>query len=417
MKSDPIADDFYEKYTKFIDTFGARPSGSPTLERAIDHMVDLTLDTSFNDVWTENVTVPHWERGYESLTMTLPYTRNISILGLGPSVPTPAAGMTAEVIVVNSFSELEANYNDAEGKIVLFNAHFTTYEETVKYRRNCAIAAAKQGAVAALVRSITPFSLYTPHTGSVLYENGITKIPAAAITLEDADYIQRIYNRGNKILVHLKMLNNFTLKESRNVIIDLKGKETPDKMVIVSGHIDSWDVGTGAIDDGGGMMISWFVPVILKYLNLRPKRTIRCVLWTSEEPGYIGAASYIKRHANEINNIEFVMESDSGTFEPLGLEVAGSQDLKCLMADILKLTAPIDKLKDANNITGTDIELFINLGIPGASLLTKDDQYMWFHHTPADTLTAQNKSNVVNCAAFWAALAYVVADLPFDIPR
>ncbi|CAH2208211.1 jg18838, partial [Pararge aegeria aegeria] len=138
VNSQPIADDFYEKYSKFIDKFGARPSGSSTLERAIDHMVDLTFQSGLNDVWTESVKVPHWQRGYESLTMILPRTRNMTILGLGPSVPTPTAGIVAEVVVVNSFTELETIAHTVPGKIVLFNAHFTSYQETVKYRQYCA---------------------------------------------------------------------------------------------------------------------------------------------------------------------------------------------------------------------------------------------------------------------------------------
>ncbi|XP_034825547.1 carboxypeptidase Q-like [Maniola hyperantus] len=412
ITTQPISTDFYHKYSTFIDQFGPRPSGSPILERAIDHMINLTLDSGINDIRTESVTVPYWKRGDESLTMILPVTKNIAILGLGPSVPTPLNGITAEVIIVKCFPELDES---VQGKIVLFNVPFTTYEETVNYRIHGATAAAKWGAVAVLVRSITPFSLYTPHTGSLYYENSTKKIPAAAITLEDADYFERIYNRGERILVNLKMFSEFSLKESRNVIIDLKGQKNPEKIIVVSGHIDSWDVGRGAIDDGGGMMISWFVPVILNYLSIWPRRTIRCILWTSEEPGYIGAAAYLKQHSSDIHNIDFIMESDAGTFEPLGLEVAGSENVKCLMENLLRLFTPIDELKYANTV-GSDIALFVKLGIPGASLLNKNDRYFWFHHTQADTLTAQNDTNVIKCAAFWAAVTYVIADLPFEIP-
>lgn len=412
-------------------------------------MIDMTLDSGLSDVRTELVTVniisvslytityiyfqvhnyylkphikkyaihnlqvPYWKRGYESLTMIQPHIRNMTLLGLGPSVPTPPNGITAEVVVLKDFSELDINHR-LQGKIVLINAHFTEYEETKRYRQHFAAAAAKHGAVAVLIRSVTPFSLYTPHTGALYYEEGTKKIPAAAITLEDADFLQRLYNRGVNIVVNLKMFNSFSWKTSRNVIIDLKGQEDPEKMVIVSGHIDSWDVGTGAIDNGGGMMISWFVPVILNHLSLWPRRTIRAILWTAEEPGYIGAQSYLKQHSNELHNIEFIMESDAGTFEPLGLEVAGPRNVKCLVEKILKLLfSPIDTFKEVNT-TGSDIALFVNLGIPGASLLNKNYQYYWLHHTQADTLTTQNKTNVVKCAAFWAAVAYVIADLPFS---
>ncbi|XP_050362906.1 carboxypeptidase Q-like [Nymphalis io] len=415
VKSKMISEDFYEKYSTFIDTFGARPAGSKNLENAIDYMNQLTYHSGIKNVFTENVTVPHWQRVFESVKMIHPRLKYISAIGLGPSVETPRYGLVADVIVVGSFEELD-EIDNVEGKIVLLNARFTSYRETVKYRVHSAVKAAQKGAVAVLIRSLTPFSLYTPHTGALAYKQNVKKIPAAAITVEDADYIQRLYDYRERITINITMSSTMSKKISRNTIINLQGSVEPQKVVIVSGHIDSWDVGQGAIDNGGGMMISWFVPVILKFLNLRPRRTIRSILWTAEEEGLIGGAAYIGRHLNDLHNINFILESDAGTFKPLGLEVAGSRSAKCLIANILTLFSPIDKIRFVNN-TGSEMSLFVNSGIPGASLLNQDRNYFLYHHTNADTLTAQNREHVINCAAFWAAISYVIADIPMPIPR
>ncbi|CAK1551626.1 unnamed protein product [Leptosia nina] len=407
----------YEQFSEFIDKFGARLSGSDVLENSIDYMINLTVASGIDDVTTEEVEVPHWVRGFESLEMLQPRYKNIALLGLGSSVPTPIEGITAEVVVVKSFKEFNNTSDDlVRGKIVLFNAHYITYGETVAYRVQAASKAAEKGAVASLIRSITPYSLYTPHTGSQHYDKGVPKIPTAAITVEDAHLLQRLYDRGNKIVLKLKMNNTLDTKLSRNTIIDLKGSAYPDKHVIVSGHIDSWDVGQGAMDDGGGMMISWYAPIVLNHFNLRPRRTLRAILWTAEEPGLVGAAAYLQRHRNELDKINFIMESDEGTFKPLGLEVAGTKEAICIIAEIIKLFKPIDKMVVSES-PGSDITLFIGKGIPGASLLNKNDKYFRYHHSEADTMDVEKKDDVVKCAAFWAAVSYVIADLSVDIPR
>ena len=350
--------------------------------------------------------------------MILPRHKKMSVLGIGGSVSTPYPdGITSEVIVANNFKEFYDIPEDMiKGKIVLFNVNFTNYMEVVKYRVDSASIAAKKGAVAVLVKTLTPFSLYTPHTGALRYVDSIKKIPAASITLEDTDLINRFYRKGKPVVIHLKLFSTRYLKKSRNTIIDLEGTEEPEKIVIVSGHMDSWDVGQGAIDNGGGMMISWVVPIVLHILNIRPKRTIRAILWTGEEQGLIGGKAYIKKHKNELDQIDYVLESDAGTFEPEGLRAAGSTSANCIIKIILEILYPINKLIVDNNV-GSELSLFIKEGIPGASLLTKDDRYFWYHHSEADTINAQNQTSVEDCAVFWTALAYIIADFPVDIPR
>ncbi|KAM3967942.1 carboxypeptidase Q [Aphomia sociella] len=407
----------YKQYSDFIDKFGARPSGSVVLEKSIDYMINLTIDNGLSDVTTEELKIPHWVRGVEIAIMISPHPKKISLLGLGSSVSTPPEGITAEVIVINSFKELELTDDKyIKGKIVVFDAHYVSYGDTVIYRSQGASKASKKGAVASLIRSITPFSIYSPHTGAQYYESNVPKIPTAAITLEDADLMRRLQDEGEKIILKIKMFSTFDTKKSRNTIVDLKGKEHPDKLVIVSGHIDSWDVGQGAMDDGGGMMISWFAPVILNRLKLKPRRTVRAILWTSEEPELIGAAAYLNKHIKELSNINFIMESDEGTFSPRGLDVAGSKTARCIIAEVLKLFTPIDKMTNSGG-PGSDIVLFINKGIPGASLLNNNERYFWFHHSEGDTMNVQSLADVVDCAAFWAAVSYVIADLSIDIPR
>ncbi|XP_063530794.1 carboxypeptidase Q-like [Cydia strobilella] len=417
IKNKGLGQIMFEQFAAFLDKFGARPSGTETLEKAIDHMINLTRAHGVTDVTIEEVDAPHWVRGHESVSMISPREKNIAVIGLGSSVSTPKEGITAEAIVVQSFQELDQKTNDAiKGKIVVYDVPYISYGETVQYRSQGASKAAKKGAVASLVRSITPFSIYSPHTGAQYYDDRVSKIPAAAVTHEDADLLYRLQNRGEKIILKIKMFSTFDMKKSRNTIIDVKGKDNPDKVVIVSGHIDSWDVGQGAMDDGGGMIISWLAPIALHHLNLRPRRTLRAILWTAEEPGLVGAQAYLSKHINELNNIDFVMESDEGTFKPRGLTVAGSKEAQCIIAEVLKLFSPIDNLKE-NDYPGSDINLIINKGVPGASLMNDNERYFWFHHSEGDTLNVLNKTDVIDCAAFWTAASYVIADMKEDIPR
>ncbi|XP_013138556.1 PREDICTED: carboxypeptidase Q-like isoform X1 [Papilio polytes] len=409
----------YDELAKFVDKFGARPSGSVVLEDSIDYMIQLTQEEGITDITLEDVEVPHWVRGNEVATMLKPREKNIALLGLGRSASTPEEGITAQVVVMSSFENLDAaKYEDIEGKIVLYDPVFTTYGDTVVYRSQGATKAAEKGAVAALVRSIAPFSINSPHTGSQTYGENVTKIPTAAITLEDADLIRRLYNRGETVELNIKMSSTFDIKTSRNTIIDLKGIEKPEKLVIVSGHIDSWDVGQGAMDDGGGLFVSWAAPVILKHLNLRPRRTVRSIFWTAEELGLVGAYAYEEKHRNESSNINFIMESDEGTFAPLGLAVAGTQEARCIVAEILKLFDSINaSTLVEDDSPGSDIAVIIKNGVPGASLHNANEKYFWFHHTEGDTMNVEDPDELDLCTAFWTAVSYIIADISVDIPR
>jgi len=291
---------------------------------------------------------------------------------------------------------------------------------TVAYRSRGATEAAKLGAVATLVRSITPFSMSTLHTGWQDYEKGVTQIPTASITKEDARLLQRYQDRGEKITIKLKLnYTRFNDTPSRNSVGEIQGSSNAQKVVLVSGHLDSWDVGVGAMDDGGGAFISWYALAVLKGLGLRAKRTLRAVLWTAEEEGYIGFSAYSAAHQNELKNFTFVMESDEGTFAPLGIEYAAGAKGGCIIQEIVKLLAPINATQTSASRggVGSDISSWTESQIPGGSLLNANDKYFWYHHTPADTMDVLDPDNLDKAAAVWAVVSYIIADLNDDFPR
>ncbi|KAG7159803.1 Carboxypeptidase Q-like 3 [Homarus americanus] len=229
-------------------------SGSKQLEDAIDWMLEVARSEGLDNAYTEDVTVPVWVRNNESLWMTRPRLQELNMLALGRSVGTPPGGIRAEVLVVRDFKDLERQAKKAAGKIVVYNSRWRNYHEAVQYRMSGAVRAAKVGAVATLVSSLTPFSLNTPHTGYQTYGKSLVKIPAAYITVEDAAMLERMQRRGQKVEVVLTMgAQNSPATTSRNTVTEVKGREWPRQVVVVSGHLDSWDVGQGALDDGGSL--------------------------------------------------------------------------------------------------------------------------------------------------------------------
>ncbi|KAL8602312.1 hypothetical protein ACOMHN_022825 [Nucella lapillus] len=409
----------YNRLAEFVDKFGSRLAGSQNLENAIDYMLNVLEKEGLDNVHGEPVTIPHWVRGNEALELLYPRKHPMAILGLGYSVGTPLEGITAEVLVVRSFDELKARASEAKGKIVVYNEDFVDYETTVAYRGRGAVEGAKVGAVATLIRSVTPFSLYTPHTGMQSYQDGVHKIPTACITIEDAQMLWRMAQRGEKIVVKLTMgAKNLPPVQSRNTVVEIKGSKYPEQVVLVSGHLDSWDVGQGAMDDGGGAFISWQALAIIRQLGLRPKRTLRAVLWTAEEFGLIGGQSYWQRHKADIKNYDLVMESDIGTFKPLGIAFTGNENSTKIMDTLLKnLLARLNATRLTSPADVSDIPWWIQNGVPGGSLLNANADYFYYHHTNADMMTVENAHTLDLCSAVWAVVAYSVADMEDMLPR
>jgi carboxypeptidase Q len=403
----------WERLAELGDTFGNRLSGSQSLEDAIDWAVAEMKKDGLENVRKEPVKVPHWVRGQESLEITSPRRHQVVMLGLGNSVGTPADGVEAELLIVHNFQELDAAGPAVKGKIVLYNVPFTTYGETVRHRTSGASRAAALGAVASLVRSVGPSGLRLPHTGTLVYDEASPKIPSAAITTEDADRLQRMIDRGTKVRLRLKMeAQMLPDADSFNVVGEIRGRERPDEIVLVSGHFDSWDVGTGSTDDGGGCVVSWEALRLMKKLNLRPRRTIRVVLWTNEENGGRGGLTYRDRHAAELANHVLMFESDSGVFRPVGFGFTGSDAGRARVRDIATLLRGIQADRIGASGGGADIGPSVEAGKIPAMSLEVDGNYFLIHHTPADTIDKIDPMDMSRASGAIAVMAYVIAEMP-----
>jgi carboxypeptidase Q len=325
------------------------------------------------------------------------------------------------VLVVKNFEELEERSGEAQGKIVLFNAEFTSYGQTVAYRVNGATEAAKHGAVASLIASVASYSIQTPHTGVMRYQEGINKIPHAAITVEDALLMQRLADRGEKLEVTLKMdAETLPDADSRNVIAEITGSEFPDEYIVLGGHIDSWDVGTGMMDDGGGCVAAWEALRLIKESGFQPKRTIRVVLWTNEENGLRGGNEYRRWVEEEEHSLEdhiLAMESDAGVFDPIGFGFSGSDEAYEMLVEIGSMLSDIESGEVTKGGGGADIGPLMQGGVPGMGLRVDGEKYFWFHHTDADTIDKLNKEDFDECVATMALFSYVVADMDTRLPR
>jgi carboxypeptidase Q len=408
----------YHRLGELVDRFGHRFSGSESLERAIDWVLAEMRRDGLDDVRGESVMVPRWVRGSESATLVSPRRERLHMLGLGGSIGTPARGITAPVLVVSSFDELRERAALAQGKIVLFDVPFTTYGQTVRYRTTGAIEAARAGAVGVLIRSVATESLQTPHTGAMRYDSAVRKIPAAALSIEDAGLLRRMYDRGERVVVTLQMsARTLPDVQSRNVVAEFRGRERPEEVVVVGGHIDSWDVGQGAVDDAGGSVAAWEAVRVLQRLGLRPRRTIRVVLWTNEENGLRGANAYRDRYAAELDRHVLAIESDGGVFNPQGFSVAGSDATVAAVAEIASLLARVGATRVTAGGAGADVGPLTDRGVPGAGLVVDGTKYFWYHHSAADTFDKIDAAEFVRCVAALAVLAYVAAEMPDPIPR
>src|SRR5580658_7384858 len=373
MDAETKTDFAYQRLARLCDTFGPRFSGSTNLEAALDWILAQMKQDGLENVHGEEVMVPHWVRGAESAELLAPRARRLPMLGLGGSIATPPEGITAEVLVVKSFADLTERAAEATNKIVLFNVPFTEYHDTVAIRTRGAVEAARVGAVASLIRSVTPFSIQSPHTGGMSYNDAVRKIPHAALTVEDAEMMQRMQDRGEKIVVRLKMsAAQLPDAPSSNVVAEITGSEKPEEIVIVSGHIDSWDVGQGAMDDGGGAVSAWEVVRLMRQLGLRPRRTVRVVLWTNEENGLAGAHGYEQLHHGEMARHVVAIESDRGTFKPEGFSFVGGDAARAMVAKLAEPMARIGTAEISSDGSEADVGILRRDNVPTLALL--DDE-------------------------------------------
>jgi hypothetical protein len=412
-------DGAYKKLAFLTDRIGNRLSGSAALERAVAWAVDA-MKADGHDVRTDPVQVPHWVRHQESAELTAPIAAPLHILGLGGASATPPGGIEAPIVRVTSFEALDALGPDAvKGKIVFFDHPMqgTHYDEAVAYRNNGPTRASRMGAAAALVRTVTAHSLRSPHTGHTRFDETSPAIPAAAISIEDAELIARLVAAGDTVTVHLTMgAETLPPAPSANVIGELRGREHPDEVVLIGAHIDSWDVGQGAHDDGAGCVTVMQALTVLRRLDLVPRRTIRVVLFTNEENGLAGARDYFRTHAAELPQHVAALESDSGGFAPVGFQVhvlgRGRDETIAQVADIAGLLAPIHATKVEAGFGGTDAEESTGDYVPQIGLDVDESTYFDYHHSQADTLDKVDPEKLRDDVAAMAVMAYVLADMP-----
>jgi carboxypeptidase Q len=414
------ADQFaWDRLAELTDTFGARLTGSENLTRAIAWATETMKKDGLDRVRTEKVMGPKWVRGHESLEIVDPPHHVIPLLGLGGSVATPPAGVEADVMVVASMDELQKRSAEAKGRIVLFDVPYTNYGETVVYRSGGARTAAQHGAVGMLLRSVGPMGLRTTHTGGMQYGDEAAKIPAAAISVEDSQRIQRIVARGRRVRVRLKMEAHFEPDvESANVIGEITGRERPEEIVLVGCHFDSWDAATGASDDAVGCIATWESLRLMKKLKIQPRRTVRLVLFTNEENGLRGGTAYKDAYLKDAPNHVLAIESDSGVFAPARLAFSGSESARRIIAEIGTLLAGIDMHNVGPGGGGADIGPIAQAGsVPMMAYSGDATKYFTIHHTPADTVERILPAEVSKAAASLAVMTYVVAEMPERLPK
>jgi carboxypeptidase Q len=419
LKAATASDVAWRRLTEMTDTFGHRMTGSESLQRSAKWVVATMMADGLENVRTEPVMVPRWVRGRESGEIVDPPRHTLEILGLGGSVATPPDGIEAEVLPVRSFDELRVRQADVRGRIVLFDVPYTNYSETVTYRTGGARTAALYGAVAVLVRSVGPTGLRTAHTGSVTYGADHKPIPAAAISVEDAGRIARLSEAGHRVRVRLVLSGQILPDvESGNVIGEIRGRERPDEIVLIGAHLDSWDVGTGASDDAVGCIVTWEAARLMKALGIRPRRTVRVVLWENEEHGLRGAHAYADKYKSQASKHVFALEADSGVFAPATLGFSGSEAAKQVMVKVAALLAPLGLSDIVPGGGGPDIGPIALAGnVPTMAYLGDPARLFLIHHTAADTIERMTPAEVTRAAAAIAIITYAVAEMPERLPR
>jgi len=414
------ATDFaWKRLAELTDTFGHRLSGSSNIERAIRWAAATMKADGLENVRTEPVMVPRWVRGHESAEIVDPPRHSLEILGLGGTVATPPGGIEGEILPVTSFDDLRARQADARGRIVLFDVAYTNYSDTVAYRTGGARAAAAYGAIAVLVRSVGPTGLRTTHTGSVAYTPDQKEIPAVAIAAEDAGRIVRLIAAGQKVKVRL-VTSGVTHPDvqSANVIGEIRGRERPEEIVLLGAHIDSWDVGTGASDDGAGCVVTWEALRLMKSLGIRPRRTVRLVLWENEENGLRGATAYADRYQSHASKHVFALEADSGVFAPTALGFTGTEAARQMILKIGTLLSPLGLPEIGQGGGGPDIAPIALVGdVPTMAYLGDPSRLFLIHHTSADTVERITPAELSKAAAAIAIVTYAVAEMPERLPK
>jgi hypothetical protein len=437
--------DGYAKLAYLCDRIGARLSGMPSLDRAIKWSEATMKSDGLSNVRVIPVKVPKWVRGAESARMLSPEEKPLNMLGLGMSVGTPPGGITADVVVVEDFDELDKlGTAGVRGKIVLYNEKWVNYGATGQYRRAGPSRAAALGAIAVLLRSVTPLAMQIPHTGTLDYDDAQPKIPAAALSVEDALMLGRFAVQKLPIKIHLEMAAHMEPDaDSGDVMGEIPGREHPEEVVVLGGHIDSWDVGSGAQDDGSGIIASLQAVALIKKLGLQPRRTIRVVFWVNEENGGRGGEAYRAWVGDAVKNHVAAIEMDGGAEAPVGFGygpggfggrargtgrlatggtpptfptgVSANAAADHSMAMVKQIGKLLDRI-NAGEITGggggSDIGPLMRDGVPGLGERSVGTHYFDWHHTETDTLDKVDPDDFRKSVAALAVMSYILADMP-----
>jgi carboxypeptidase Q len=425
----------FQRLADLCDKIGPRLSGSLQADAAVEQIA-AALRVGGLTVTLQPVRVPHWIRGDEQADI-IEYpgrpngvTQRLHLTTLGGSVATPAQGITAQVLVVHSFDDLNAHADQARGKIVVFDVPFNeplavnghageAYGQGVAYRAQGASAAARVGAKAALVRTVGGANYRLPHTGTMNYDPKVAKIPTAALSAEDAMWLSRLAVQG-PVTLRLKLLpQSLPDVDSHNVLADWPGRERPEEIVIVSGHLDSWDLAQGAIDDGAGVASAMGAVHVLQSLGLHARRTIRFVGWMSEENGSSGGQAYAKLNNATLAQQMAAIESDNGSGRPLGVSAHVLPESLPKFQPLMSALAPLGAtiLDRRNGAGGSDVAYLDAAGVPTLAPMVDTRTYFDYHHSAADTLDKVDPENIRRQVAVMAMMAYFIAEMPDALPR
>jgi carboxypeptidase Q len=402
----------WERLAYMCDTFGPRLTGSEGLERSLVWLEELMNELDLKNVTKQKLLATHWVRNEEKLTLLEPHKRDLILLSLGGSVGTPKEGITGEVIVVKNYEELREKRELVKGKIVLFDLDWEGYGKNIQYRLFGADSASKFGALASMIRSVSNHGYQLPHTGVMFYSGEYKKIPHIAITLEESMMMKRLYDRGQKIVVHLySEAQTLPDVETYNLWAELPGLEYPEKYIAIGGHIDSWDVGTGAMDDASGVFAGIEAINLLQELNLIPKHTIRAVAWANEENGSKGGKKYAEE--NDSASHVLMLEFDSGVYKPKAIGFTGPDDMYDKLKEVeslFKIVNPEFEFRKGGG--GVDIRPMMDKGVPGMGMWG-DSNNMYFidHHSPTDMPDKVDAKVFNDCIAVMALTIYIYSDI------
>lgn len=416
------SEEAYEILEALTTEVGPRLGGSEKEAEAARWAVARLKALGFDKVYTEPVMVQKWERISESASVVAPYTQPLSITALGKSAATPEGGVTAEIVHIPTYEALlEASAEDIEGKIVFISNRMERFKTGAGYgpaviaRGKGASEAARKGAKAIIIRSIGTDSHRLPHTGGVTYEEDAPKIAAAALSNPDADLLERMLSRGKPVQLHLDVQTRFHGEvEMANVIGEITGREKPEEVVLMGSHLDSWDLGTGAIDDGAGVAITVAAAnMIQDMVKERPRRTLRVVLFAAEELGLIGAREYARAHKDDLMNHVIGAESDFGAGPVWALASKVSLSSAHVVDKMAQLMQPLGTVRHERVATGgPDVGQMVKLGMPGMDLMQDGTDYFDLHHTADDTLDKVDPANLRQNVAAWVVFAYIAAEWP-----